>query len=50
VSLTELRRHSGELLIAAEEFRNAGAMEVPAKPKRGSQKPAGPDLFSHIDL
>jgi hypothetical protein len=35
--------------ISSEELRVARALDVPAKPKRGAKKPAGPDLFDHAD-
>lgn len=35
--------------ISADELRNAGALEVPAKPKKGKKLPAGPDLFDHAE-
>jgi Type ISP C-terminal specificity domain len=36
--------------ISAEKLRTAGALDVPAKPKRGKKAPAGPDLFAQAEL
>ena len=36
--------------ISLEELSVAGALEVPAKPKRRTKKSVGPDLFDHADL
>jgi hypothetical protein len=33
--------------ISRDELRNAGALEVPTKPKKGKKLPAEPDLFDH---
>ena len=35
--------------ISAEELSAAGALTVPAKPKKASSKPQGPDLFGNED-
>jgi len=35
--------------VSSEELRVAGALDVPAKPKRGVQKPVGPSLFDHAN-
>jgi hypothetical protein len=35
--------------ISSEELHQAGALEVPPKPKGGPQKQAGPSLFDHVD-
>jgi hypothetical protein len=35
--------------IPSEELRVSGALDVPARPKRGIREPAGPTLFSHAD-
>jgi hypothetical protein len=36
--------------ISGDELRDAGALEVPAKPKRGKKPPPGPDLFDRAGL
>jgi len=38
----------GGQLISGDELRNAGALEVPAKPKGGKKVTTGPDLFGHL--
>lgn len=35
--------------ISADELRNAGALEVPAKSKKAKKVPVGPDLFDRAD-
>ena len=37
------------LTISSEELRVSGALEVPAKPKKGSKKPDGPSLFDFAE-
>jgi Type ISP C-terminal specificity domain/N-6 DNA Methylase len=45
-----LDRICGGPLISGDELRNAGALEVPAKPKKGKKSPEGPDLFQSAGL
>jgi hypothetical protein len=36
-------------MISGDELRNAGVLEVPAKPKKGKNVPVGSDLFDDAD-
>jgi hypothetical protein len=37
------------LTISHEVLHETGALEIPAKPKKGKSKPAGPSLFDRLD-
>jgi hypothetical protein len=44
-----LERICSGAMISGDELRNAGVLEVPAKPKKGKNVPVGSDLFDDAD-